>query len=115
MMASVVLIGLIYFTCEMYLDDCIVDSKGEKQFLERLKGVLERFRIHKIFLKPNKCKFGMAIVEYYGKEISKEGLSMSKKKIQKVLDFPKPKTIRGTNKLFPRLLFSPCPNHETTS
>jgi hypothetical protein len=31
-------------------------------------------------------------VEYCGKEISKEGLSMSKKKIQKVLDFPKPKT-----------------------
>jgi transposase InsO family protein len=34
----------------------------------------------------------MSIVEYCGKQISKEGLSMSKKKIQKVLDFPKPKT-----------------------
>jgi len=92
MMASVVLIGLIYFICEMYLDDCIVHAKGPKQFLERLREVLERFRKHNIFLKPNKCKFGMAKVEYCGKEISKEGLSMSTKKIKKVLDFPKPVT-----------------------
>jgi hypothetical protein len=32
----------------MYLDDCIVHGKGEKQFLERLKGVLERFRFNEI-------------------------------------------------------------------
>jgi transposase InsO family protein len=76
----------------MYLDDCIVHGLGPKQFLERLRKVLERFRKHNIFLKPNKCKFGMALVEYCGKQITKEGLSMSKKKIQKVLDFPKPKT-----------------------
>ena len=34
----------------------------------------------------------MSIVEYCGKEISEKGLSMSKKKIQKVLDSPKPET-----------------------
>ena len=76
----------------MYLDDCIVHGTGPAQFLERLRKVLERFRKHNVFLKPNKCKFGMALVEYCGKEINKEGLSMSKKKIQKVLDFPKPQT-----------------------
>ena len=92
MMASVVLIGLIYFVCEMYLDDCIVHGNGEDQFLERLEQVLARFKKHNILLKPNKCKFGMSLVEYCGREISEQGLSMSKKKIQKVLDFPKPKT-----------------------
>jgi hypothetical protein len=34
----------------------------------------------------------MPRVEYCGKEISENGLCMSKKKIQKVLDFPKPQT-----------------------
>ena len=76
----------------MYLDDCIVHGNGEDQFLERLEEVLQRFQKHHIFLKPSKCKFGMSLVEYCGKEISKEGLSMSKKKTQKVLDFPKPQT-----------------------
>ena len=34
----------------------------------------------------------MSMVEYCGKQIDRSGLSMSKKKIQRVLDFPKPKT-----------------------
>jgi len=74
----------------MYLDDCIVHGKGDAQFLGRLEQVLIRFRDKKIFLKPSKCKFGLTQVEYCGKEISQNGLCMSKKKIQKVLDFPKP-------------------------
>jgi transposase InsO family protein len=92
MMSSVVLVGLLYFICEMYLDDCIVHGNGEDQFLERLEQVLQRFSERNIFLKPSKCKFGMTKVEYCGKEISENGLSMSKKKIRKVLDFPKPHT-----------------------
>jgi hypothetical protein len=101
MVASVVLIGLKYFTCEMYLDDCIVHGKGEEQFLQRLRSVLERFHKHNIFLKLSKCKFGMPKVEYCGKQ--KEGLSISKKKIQKILDFPKPK-MAGQMKQFVRLI-----------
>jgi hypothetical protein len=34
----------------------------------------------------------MSLVEYGGKQIDEDGLSMSKKKIRKVLDFPKPQT-----------------------
>ena len=92
MMSSVVLIGLLYFICEMYLDDCIVHANGDDQFIERLDLVLTRFKERNIFLKPNKCKFGMPRVEYCRKEIFKNGLCMSKKKIQRVLDFPKPHT-----------------------
>jgi hypothetical protein len=92
MMSSVVLVGLLYFICEMYLDDCIVHAQGEAQFLERLELVLIRFRERNIFLKPSKCRFGMSRVEYCGKEISKNGLTMSKKKIQKGLNFPMPQT-----------------------
>jgi hypothetical protein len=92
MMASVVLIGLIYFICEMYLDDCIVHAVGDDQLIERLEKVLAQFNKHLITLKPSKFKFGMSVVEYCGKQIDRSGLSMSKKKIQRVLDFPKPKT-----------------------
>ena len=76
----------------MYLDDCIVHGKGEDQFLERLELVLARFLKHLITVKPSKTKLGMSLVEYCGKQIDEDGLSMSKKKIQKVLDFTKPKT-----------------------
>ena len=32
-MATVILAGLLYVTCEMYLDDCIVFGKGPDEFL----------------------------------------------------------------------------------
>jgi hypothetical protein len=41
-------------------------------------------------LKASKCKFGLSKIEYVGRTIWKEGVSMSTKKINSVLDFPKP-------------------------
>jgi hypothetical protein len=81
MMASVVLAGLIYFICEMYLDDCIVHGATDDELIERLEIVLARFLLNLITLKPSKCKFGLSLVEYCGKQIDKSGLSMSKKKL----------------------------------
>ena len=42
-MATVVLAGLLYVTCEMYLDDCIVFGNGPDEFLQRLRDVFIRF------------------------------------------------------------------------
>jgi transposase InsO family protein len=92
MMASVVLHGLIYKICEMYLDDCIVHAKGENEFLIRLEEVFLRFQKYNIFLKASKCKFGMSKVDYCGKVISEQGLSMTLAKTQTALNFPKPST-----------------------
>ena len=90
MMTGVVLFGLVYVMCEMYLDDCIIFAPNNAEFLVRLRAVFSRFSKHNIFLKAKKCKFGMAQVEYVGKIISKSGLTMSEKKITQVLDFPRP-------------------------
>ena len=71
----------------MYLDDCIVYASNEDQFLTRLKEVFQRFRERGLLLKAKKCKFGLPQIEYVGRVISKEGLSMSMVKIQSVLNF----------------------------
>ena len=42
MMSSVVLCGLLYFICEIYLDDCIVHAKGNDQFLERCSTIIDK-------------------------------------------------------------------------
>ena len=44
-------------------------------------------------MKAKKCKFGVTRLEYVGRVISREGLSMSAEKIKSVLDFPRPKTV----------------------
>ena len=89
-MATVVLAGLIYITCEMYIDDCNVFGKDTTEFINRLRGVFLRFKTHKFFLKAKKHYFGYAEIDFVGKVSSEKGLQMSQAKMRSVLDFPKP-------------------------
>ena len=89
-MATIVLGGLMYIICEMYLDDCIVYGTGTDEFCENLEKVFKRFHECHLFLKASKCKLGLSEVEYVGKTISKAGITMSQKQIKGVMDFPRP-------------------------
>ena len=89
-MATVVLAGLMYMICEMYIDDCNVFADNNIEFVSRLRQILERFRKHNLYLKASKCFFGYSEIEFVGKVVSEEGLKVSQKKIQSVLDFPLP-------------------------
>jgi transposase InsO family protein len=93
-MAAFVLAGLVYFICEIYLDDCIIHAADNKTFIDRLEQVFQRFSKHKIVLKPTKCRFGMSEVEFCGRVISHNGIHMSAKKISQVLDFPLPEYMK---------------------
>ena len=97
MMTTVVLNGLIYTKCEMYLDDCIVFARGHDEFLERLERVFRCFRCFGLSLKAKKCRFGMKQIDYVGRQISSQGISMSKEKIKSVLNFPKPKSLTASH------------------
>jgi hypothetical protein len=92
-MVTMVLYGLIYRICEIYLDDCIVYGRGEAEFLCNLRQVFERFRLKGLRLKAKKCRFGLKRIEYVGRVIDKDGLSMSMEKIQTVLNFSIPKNL----------------------
>ena len=74
----------------MYIDDCQVFGANNDEFVTRLRSILLRFRKHNLYLKASKCYFGYSELEFVGKVISDEGLKVSRKKIQSVLDFPLP-------------------------
>jgi hypothetical protein len=62
-LATVVLIGLIQISCELYIDDVLVYGRTFDEFLANLKKVFERFSKHKLTLNPDKCSFGLKEVE----------------------------------------------------
>jgi transposase InsO family protein len=93
-MATVVLINLMYIICELYIDDVLVFGKTDDEFASNLKTVFQRFRKHNITLNPKKCKFGMDHVEYVGRVISKDGVTFSDTKREKVLNFPLPTRLK---------------------
>ena len=69
-MATIVLVGLIYMFCEMYIDDCIVFGDISDEFVSRLDSVLGRFKKHNLFLKASKCLFGFKELGLVGKVVS---------------------------------------------
>ena len=90
MMTSIVLVGLVYQICEVYLDDCLVYAQTEKQLIINLYKIFERFEKYNLTLNPKKCRFGMTEVEYVGVVLNEHGLSFSKEKKDSIMNFPKP-------------------------
>jgi hypothetical protein len=52
-------------------------------------------REHKLVLKRSKCSFGEESVSYLGHVISSAGVAMDLTKIEAVIDWPRPKTLRA--------------------
>jgi hypothetical protein len=91
-MATVVLVGLLYVICELYIDDCITYEETEEEFITNLRQVFQRFREYNISINPKKCRLGLDKIEFVGHVISRDGITFSDEKRKKVLDFPLPST-----------------------
>jgi hypothetical protein len=108
MMASIVLAGLIYIICEVYLDDVIVYGRSASEFVERLRAIFERCRKYNVTLHPGKCFLGLTEIEYVGHTLNETGHSFSREKIDAAIEIAKPvyekqlKTFIGTANYFHR-------------
>ena len=91
---QLILRGLLDDCCFLYLDDIIIFGRTEAEYLTNVDKVFDRLREKKVVLSPTKCKFGMTEVEYVGHMINEKGLTFSKAKIDKVVDFPIPQVAK---------------------
>ena len=89
-LAMVVLLGLIYTICELYIYDLLVFSKSEDEFVENLDTVLGRLVAHNITVNPDKCELGVNELEFVGHVINEKGLGHTREKIDKILQIPPP-------------------------
>ena len=87
---DMVLAGLQWTNCLVYLDDIIVVGKTFSQHLRNLTQVFERLRAAGLKLKPTKCHLCSEQVEFLGHVVSPEGVSTDPKKIAKVAEWPIP-------------------------
>lgn len=89
-----ILKDLVGNICEVYLDDIIIFGETNVQFLANVEAVLIRLRQAGVLAKPEKSRLGLTEIEYVGHVINNEGISFSKEKLQKVLQFTKPTSIK---------------------
>ena len=70
--------------CLIYLDDVIIFSKTEKEHLEQMHVVFDRFREHGLKLKTSKCKVFKTEINYLAHHMSKRGVLPSKKNLEAI-------------------------------
>jgi hypothetical protein len=51
------LVGLVDVTCIVYLDDVLIFSETEKEYVSYVREVLQRLREAKLFVKLLKCEW----------------------------------------------------------
>ena len=91
---DLVLSGLQWSHCLVYMDDIIVLGRTFKEHLSNLQVVLQRLREAGLKLKPSKCSFFMHEIQYLGHVISRSGIAPDAAKIQKVATWPVPSSVK---------------------
>nr|KYP39590.1 Transposon Ty3-G Gag-Pol polyprotein [Cajanus cajan] len=86
--------GLLRKSVLVFFDDILVYSSSWFLHLQHLQQVLDILAKHELYAKMSKCSFGLEQVEYLGHVVSGDGVSMETSKVQAVIDWPVPKTIK---------------------
>ena len=93
-MMNLVMAGLNFAVCLIYLDDIIVFASDLDTHLQRLSQVLERLAVVGLKLKPSKCHLLQRQVIFLGHVVSEKGITTDPGKIQAVRDWPTPRKLR---------------------
>lgn len=83
----------------VYLDDIIIVSNTLEEHLELIRIVASRLKRAGLTINLKKSKFCQTTIRYLGYVLSEEGLSMDASKIQPVLEYPSPTTVKEVRRL----------------
>jgi len=90
---DMVLNGLTWQFCLVYLDDVVVFSSTFEDHLLRLQRVFDRFRTANRKLKPSKCKLFQRQIKFLGNIVSAEGISADPDKVNSVRNWTVPRNL----------------------
>jgi hypothetical protein len=78
----------------VFIDDILVYSKNEEEHAGHLHVVLQRLREHHLYAKLSKCDFWLKEIKFLGHTISQAGISVDPDKVQEVMNWKPPTTVR---------------------
>jgi hypothetical protein len=79
----------------VFFDDILIYSASWSEHLRHVRAVLTLLQDNQLFVKRSKCSFGATLVAYLGHVISASGVAMDSSKVQAVLDWPHPRSVRA--------------------
>ena len=96
---EIVLKGLQWSTCLVYLDDVIIFGSTFNQALSRLRSVFDRIKMAGFKLKAPKCELLAEEVSFLGHILSKEGIKPNEANIEKIVNWAVPKNLKDVRNI----------------
>jgi len=90
---DLVLCGLTYETCLVYLDDIIVFSSDFDSHIIRLKEIFGRLRPANLKVNMKKCTLFQKQVDFLGHVLTGDGVGVQPKKVKTVENWPTPRNL----------------------
>lgn len=84
----------------VFFDDILIYSKSLEDHLQHLQKVFQKLKANRLLIKESKCSFGQKQVEYLGHIISHNGVATDPKKIEAMVNWPFPKTLKSLRVFF---------------
>jgi hypothetical protein len=78
----------------VFIDDILVYSRNKQEHTTHLHTVLQRLRDHCLYAKLSKCDFWLREIKFLGHTISQDGISVDLEKVQEVMNWKPPTTVR---------------------
>ena len=82
----------------VFIDDVIIAMETEEGHDEIVKEVLRRLEKNDLFVKPEKCMWKVRKIGFLGVIIGEDGVRMEKKKVQGVVEWLVPKSVKDVQK-----------------
>lgn len=79
----------------VFFDDILIYSKSWEEHLNHLKQVLNTLQQQHFYVNLKKCEFGQIAVRYLGHVISNQGVAMDPQKIEAVMMWLLPMTVKA--------------------
>jgi len=78
----------------VYLDDILIYSESEEEHIELVKKVLAKLEEHQLAVSVTKSVFHVKSVEFLGYIVGIEGVTMSERKVESVINWRAPRSVK---------------------
>ena len=82
----------------VFIDNMMIVTETEEGHDEIVEEVLRRLEENDLFVKPEKCVWKVREVGFLGVIIGEDGVRIEKEKVQGVIEWPVPKSVKDVQK-----------------